>query len=216
MSVWPGTAQAQPATNPPASGVVADATQAGLSLADARRMALERNWDLLAAKSGIDAATAQLIVSREFPNPAAAWSTARIGTHESATVMGNGILYRSYDSIAAINQLIEIGGKRHDRQDAARAGVRGAKARFYDARRTLDQGVAKSYIAALLAAANARVLAESADYMRQEARIAQTQFDAGDISEADKKRWRSTPANLNCNPPRRRRPRRKPESPLKF
>ena len=181
------TARAQPASPPPASGVPAGGTKAGITLADARRTALERNWDLLAAKSGIDAATAQLIVSREFPNPSASFSTARIGTHETATILGNGIWERSYDSIAAINQLIEIGGKRRDRQTAARAGVRGAKARFYDARRTLDQGVTKAYIAALLAAENARVLAQSADYMRQEAKIAQTQFNAGDISEADKK-----------------------------
>ena len=158
-----------------------------LTLADAKLMAFERNWDLLAAKSGIDAAAAQLIVSKEFPNPTASFSTARIGAHETATVLGNGIWERSYDSIAAVNQLFEIGGKRHDRQVAARAGLRGAKARFYDAKRTLDQGVTKAYIAALLAAANARVLTESAAYMRQEARIAQTQFDAGDLSDADKK-----------------------------
>jgi cobalt-zinc-cadmium efflux system outer membrane protein len=206
---WLVTAHAQLATNPPASsvpagetnddhraggptlqpssGILSGATNAGLSLADARRTALERNWDLLAAKSGIDAATAQLIVSKEFPNPSASLSIAKIGTHEAATILGNSLWERSYDSIAAINQLIEIGGKRHDRQIAARAGVRGAKARFYDARRTLDQGVTKAYIAALLAAENARVLAESAKYMRQEADIAQTQFNAGDISEADKK-----------------------------
>jgi cobalt-zinc-cadmium efflux system outer membrane protein len=184
---WLLTAHAQPATHTTAPGALAGGSVARLSLADARRAALERNWDLLAAKSGIDAATAQLIVSKEFPNPAASLSTARLGTHETATILGNGIWERSYDSIAAVNQLIEIGGKRHDRQAAARAGVRGAKARFYDAKRTLDQGVTKAYIAALLAAENARVLAESADYMRQEARIAQTQFDAGALSEADKK-----------------------------
>ena len=42
-----------------------------LTLADAKQIAFERNWDLLAAKSGIDAAQAQLIVAKEFPNPTA-------------------------------------------------------------------------------------------------------------------------------------------------
>jgi cobalt-zinc-cadmium efflux system outer membrane protein len=184
---WFLTAHAQPAVNAPVSAAWAGGTNPPLSLADARRLALERNWDLLAARSGIDAVSAQLIVSKEFPNPSASWSTFRIGTHDNSTILGNGLWQRNYDTILAVNQLIEIGGKRHDRQIAARAGVRGAKARFYDAKRTLDQGVTKAYIAALLAAANARVLTESAGYMQQEAGIAQTQFAAGALSEADKK-----------------------------
>jgi len=156
-----------------------------LSLADARQLALEQNWDLLAAKSGVDNAVAQLIVAREFPNPTASWSTARIGNRDAGTIDGNGLADRSYDSIAAVNQLIEIGGKRRDRQDAARAGVLGAKARFYDAKRTLDQGVTKAYLAALLAGENERVLKDSAGLMRHEAAIAEAQLDAGDLSEAD-------------------------------
>ena len=79
-----------------------------------------------------------------------------------ATAQGNGLWQRNYDTIGAVSQLIEIAGKRHDRQMAARAGVLGAKARFYDAKRALDQGVTKAYIAALLAAENARILTESA------------------------------------------------------
>jgi len=157
-----------------------------LSLAQARELAVERNWDILAAKSGVDAATAQLLVTREFPNPTASLSTAKIGTHLASTVEGNGLAERSYDSIAAVSQLIEIGGKRGDRQAAARSGVLGAKARFYDARRTLDQGVTKAYIAVLLAAENERVLSESAGLMRKEAKIAEAQFNAGDLSAADK------------------------------
>ena len=37
-----------------------------LSLADAKRLACERNWDLLAAQSSVDAATAQLLMAKEF------------------------------------------------------------------------------------------------------------------------------------------------------
>ncbi len=158
-----------------------------LSLGDARQLALERNWDLLAAKSGVDNAAAQLIVAREFPNPTASWSTARIGNRDAGTIDGNGLADRNYDSIAAVNQLIEIGGKRRDRQDAARAGLLGAKARFYDEKRVLDQGVTKAYLAALLAGENERVLKESAGLMRHEAAIAEAQLDAGDLSEADTK-----------------------------
>ena len=158
-----------------------------LSLADAKRLAFERNWDLLAAKSGVDAATAQLLMVKEFPNPTANWNTYKIGANEAGTSLGNGVLDRSYDTIAAINQLIEIGGKRKDRQAAARAGVLGAKARFLDAKRTLDQGVTKAYVAALLADENERVLHDSAGYMRHELEIAEERFKAGDLAESDLK-----------------------------
>jgi len=158
-----------------------------LSLADATRQALERNWDLLAARSGMDAATAQLLVVKEFPNPTFSYSTAKIGEHNNGTTLGNGLWSRSYDTIFAINQLIEIGGKRQDRKMSARAGVAGARARFYDARRLLDQGVTKAYVAALLAGENARVLTDSADMLRHETEIARVRLSAGDISDADEK-----------------------------
>ncbi len=167
------------ATNAPASREI-------LSLAEAKSTAFQRNWDLLAAKSGVDLAAAQLIVAREFPNPTVSLSSARIGTHENATEEGNGLWQRNYDSIAAVNQLIEIGGKRRDRRIAAQAGVLGAKARFLDTKRILDQGVTKAYIAALLASKTAWVLSESADFAREQSRIAEERFRAGDLSDADK------------------------------
>ena len=158
-----------------------------LSLADAKAIAFQRNWDLLAAGSGADAATAQLLVTREFPNPAFSISSTKIGSRENSTPLGNGLWNRSYDTIFAVNQLIEIGGKRRDRQASARAGVTGARARFFDAKRSLDQGVSKAYVSALLAEDNARILKESASYLLREAEMADARFRAGDISDSDKK-----------------------------
>ncbi len=166
---------------------VASQPEQKLTLADVKQRAFERNWDLLAAKSGIDLASAQFIVTKEFPNPTASINTFKIGTHENGTVEGNSLWHRSYDTIAAVSQLIEIAGKRGHRQAAARAGVLGARARFLDAKRTLDQGVTKTYLAALLAENNVRILNESAGYLQHEAKIAQDRFAAGDISDADKK-----------------------------
>jgi cobalt-zinc-cadmium efflux system outer membrane protein len=176
------------ATNTPAGGLLS-ATQLPhrLSLAEARSIAFQRNWDLLAAKSGIDMAAAQLIVSKEFPNPTLSWTTMKIDPHGNATPLGNSIWDRSYDTIVAVGQLVEIGGKRHARQTSARAGIAGARGRFLDARRSLDQGITKAYVAALLAEENARVLNESARALHREAEIAETRFKAGDISDSDRK-----------------------------
>lgn len=159
---------------------------ARLSLADAERLAFAHNWDLLAAQSGVDLATAQRIVSHEFPNPSASLSTARLGTHENGTLMGNSIWDRNYDTIAAVSQLIEIGGKRSRRQASADAGLLGAGARLADARRLLNAGVAHAYLAALLAGTNVAILDQSAGLLRREADIADARLHAGDISEADK------------------------------
>ncbi len=163
----------------------AAAPAAQLSLSEVKRIAFERNWDLLTAQSGIDAATAQFIVTKEFPNPVASLNVTKLATHQIATTEGNGIWQRSYDTIAAVSQLIEIGGKRRARQAAARAGAKGAKARFYDAKRVLDQGVTKAYVAALLAQNNERVLDESTKFMKREADIAEARFKAGDLSDSD-------------------------------
>lgn len=181
---------AQPVTNTPAGGSIMSRevpAPARLSLGDAQRIAFERNWDLLAAKSGIDLATAQLLVAKEFPNPNLSWSTLKIDPNGNATTLGNGLWERSYDTIVSVGQLIEIGGKRHARQTSARAGITSARARFFDARRSLNQGVTKAYVAALLAQENARVLNDSAASLRREAEIAETRFKAGDISDSDRK-----------------------------
>ncbi len=181
----PGSGQL--ANTNPAPGSAANPPAPTLSLAQAKEIAFEKNWDLLASKSGIDAATAQLIVAKEFPNPTAAISTAYIGRYRAGTVEGNSLWDRNYDTIFAVNQLIEIAGKRSHRQAAAKAGILGAKARFYDAKRTLDQGVTKAYIAAMLAEENVGILTESSHLLRHQAEIAESRFKAGDISDSDKK-----------------------------
>jgi cobalt-zinc-cadmium efflux system outer membrane protein len=158
-----------------------------LSLTEAQRTAFERNWDLLAAQSDVDLAVAQKIAAKEFPNPTLALSTAKIDTDRgSATYRGNSFWERSYDSIFAVNQLFEIGGKRASREQSAAAGAEGAEARLLDARRILNQAIAKAYIAVLLADMNVQILRRSAESLRNEAGIAETRFKAGDISLADR------------------------------
>jgi len=171
-------------------GASPDRVPEKLSLTEARRLAFLHNWDLIAAQAGVDQAAAQRMVSHEFPNPTFSWSTAKINVGEgnapSSTPSGNGVFDRTYDTILAINQLYEIGGKRTARQKSAQAGLEAMEASFRDARRTLDLGVDKAYIASLLAEENVRVLTQSAQSLRREADIAGARLKAGDISEADR------------------------------
>jgi cobalt-zinc-cadmium efflux system outer membrane protein len=161
---------------------------AQLTLAEAKRLAFLRNWDLLAARSDVDVATAQRLVAHEFPNPVASFSTLKINVdnHSSGTSAGNGFWERNYDTIAAVNQLIEIGGKRRARKDSAAAGLRSAEARLEDARRLLDSGVTQAYVAVLVAEEKRQILTDSAGSLRKEAGIAEARQHAGEISLADK------------------------------
>jgi outer membrane protein, heavy metal efflux system len=165
-----------------------DTTTSSLSLGEAKRLAFVRNWDLLAAKSDVDLATAQRLVAREFPNPMASLSVQKISidNHSSGTSEGNGFWERNYDTIAAVNQLIEIGGKRRARKDSATAGLHSAEARLADARRTLDAGVTQAYVAVLVAEEKRQILTDSAASLRKEAGIAEARQRAGEISLADK------------------------------
>jgi len=159
-----------------------------LTLQDARRTSFQNNWDLLAALSDVDIATAQRIVAREFPNPTLSLSSAKINVDDHpASVSGrNDVWSRTYDTIAAVNQLFEIGGKRSHRKASATAGFKAAEARLSDARRVLDLAVTKAYVGALLAETNVHILAQSATSLRREAQIAEARLNAGDISRADK------------------------------
>lgn len=178
-----------------------DAVPGLLTLGAAKRIAYQRNWDLLAAQAGVDLAIAQKIVAREFPNPTFSYSTQKISadSHPSGTTAGNGLWNRNYDTIFAVNQLFEIGGKRASRQLSAAAGIKAAEASFRDARRTLDLGVSKAYIAVLLADGLTTVLERSADTMRHEREIAQTRFKAGDVSESDRMQIEIAAARLELD-----------------
>ena len=161
---------------------------AGLTLSQARMLAFQRNWDLLAARADVDIAQAQTWVATEFPNPTVGFTVTKINTdgRPASTALGNSLIHRNYDTIASFNQLVEIGGKRSARRASAVAGLEGARARFSDARRQLDLAVAQAYAGAVLAAEQVRILNASSESLRKELSIAEVRLKAGDISRADR------------------------------
>ncbi len=167
----------------------APASPLKLSLEDARRLAFQRNWDLLAVTSDVDIAAAQKIVARQLLNPVAALAVNKISidsAHGSSTSEGNNLAERSYDTIFGLGQLVEIGGKRSARKASAQAGFESSEARFADARRQLDLGVTRAYVAVLTAEEAMRILRDSAASLLKEAGIAEARLKAGDISASDK------------------------------
>ena len=155
-----------------------------LGLRQALDLAYLRNWDLLAAKTQVNLADAQRILAHEFPDPTLSGSVQKINVNNQPahTIYGNGLGDRSYDTIVAVNQLIEIGGKRLNRRLSSQAGYEGARARFSEVRRGLELGVSQAYIAAVQSTESARILADSAASLRKEATVNAARLKAGDIA----------------------------------
>ncbi|MEO6992496.1 MAG: TolC family protein [Lacunisphaera sp.] len=173
------------AAQPPAPSPAA--IPAELTLAEAQRLALDRNTDLRVAQTQVDAAIAQFRGTREFPNPTLGLSTAKINTDRlsNRTASGNSLLDRSYDSIVSLSQLLEI-GKRGPRQDSARFNQRATEAQRDDVRRLVIKAVSQAFVAAIEAREESAILANSAASLRREADLATVRLSAGDLARTDK------------------------------
>src|SRR5262249_13847842 len=146
----------------------------GLTLAAARQEALAHSWDLLAAKSDLDQASAQASIAREIQNPSLSTTVSQVPIDGSpaGTAAGNGLLERSYQTELVVSQLLEPHHKRPLKRASAAAGIDAARARFDDARRVLDAAVLKGYAAAALAEENGRLLTAAAQSLERSAEIA--------------------------------------------
>ena len=163
-----------------------------LTMQKAIEIAVLRNWDLLVTKTNIDQGRAVLLMAEEFPNPTVSLSTAKIASYGAATSLGNSIFQRSYDSIAAVSQFIELGGKRKWRQLAAKHGLLNAEALFKDAERQLKDGVIHAYINVLHEVELVAILKQSEDTLVQEAKIAKRRLEIGAIAESDEQQLEIT------------------------
>jgi outer membrane protein, heavy metal efflux system len=172
-----------------------------LHLEDAVKLALARNWDLRSARNDVAQAEAGRTIARAFPNPSASALTSKIparGAGTDATTSGD-VWSRPFDTVLGVSQLVEIGGKRSNRQASATQEWRAARARWDDTRRNLIAAVTRTYVAAALADANANIGLESAASLNAEAKIAALRFEAGDISASDRDQIEIAAARLEVS-----------------
>ena len=159
-----------------------------VTLAEALLLARQINPDLLAARADLETARAQVTTARALPNPVLSYSTTKIPTDGTPadTIYGNDFYSRSYDTVVAATQLVEIGGKRSSRRSSADEGVAAASARLADAFRLLDASVVKAYVAAAVAARTADLTRDSADALAKTVALAGDREAAGEISRAER------------------------------
>jgi cobalt-zinc-cadmium efflux system outer membrane protein len=168
----------------PAGGPAIAAESHGLTLAQARRLAAERGWSLLAAASDLHHAEGLRLQARSWPNPTLSISAQKL----NVTPVGEG--GSTSDSTLAVAELFELGGKRADRIRSAEAAVKAARRQLSAVRVAVDALVVKAYANALAADETARVSQESADSLVRAASIAQARFSAGEISAAERDQMR--------------------------
>lgn len=159
-----------------------------LTLRAALNEAAHANPDLLAARNALAQAEAQLGVARTFPNPTLSTSVSKVPTDgtSASTAAGNRLLDRSYDTVVALTQPFELGGKRKDRRLSAEAAVASARAAEGDALRRVSASVVAAYVAAAAAREGAGVLDETAASLEKSAELALTRETVGDVSASER------------------------------
>ncbi|MBZ5630256.1 MAG: TolC family protein [Acidobacteriia bacterium] len=165
------------------AGAMAQSTSR-ITLDEAIDLALKNSPALKAARTQIDQSKAQEVTAGLRPNPTLSWDSQYIPFFTPSLF--------SKDTLDAIQQfdigagyLIERGGKRHRRLDAARDQTHVTQAQVLDAERALKFSVAQQFIGALLAKSNLEFALEALKNFRETVNINEERYKAGDVSKGD-------------------------------
>ena len=154
-----------------------------LSLEQALRSAFEHNPDLRLASLGLAGAGAAVSTAGAAPNPTLTLQTFNLNP---AAGLGAGSLRnKTIDSTVRLDQLIERGGKRGFRIDAASRLEQAAQSDVHDARRQLRLMVSNAYYDLLAADDKLRITRQSAQLFEGTVRAARKRQQAGDLAPAD-------------------------------
>lgn len=164
----------------PTPGAVAPES---LSLQHAELLFKERNRDLKAARRMTEGAEADVLTARARPNPTLNFGTTGISPSQG---LGAGSPIRKrVDTTVGLAQLIERGGKRDLRTQAAEYQVAAARSDEADVERQQRGLVQAAYYDLLLAQERIRVIEETAQLFGRTVEAANRRLAAGDIAPAE-------------------------------
>jgi cobalt-zinc-cadmium efflux system outer membrane protein len=165
----------------------AAAPRRDLTLAEALDMAEADNADLRLARTGVEAAQADVTTAAERPNPQLSLNVTAVSMRDAG---GSGAWWdRSIDHVLRVDQPVELGGKRARRLDVARAGHHAAAADLDDASRLVRAVVTQAYDELHRAAEAERLAAEQAQLQARSLEAARLRLRAGDVAPLDAMRW---------------------------
>ena len=155
-----------------------------LTLADALRIAAERNPDFLAAHNALEVAQATVLDARLRPNPAVTIDSEGypVGQSDRPPFLNN------QELSLRVDQEIETAGRRRLRTESAEATVAAAERRRQDRLRQLDLEVRRAYFQTVLATADRDVAQTSLSEIDQVITLNRARLQEGEISGADVRR----------------------------
>jgi cobalt-zinc-cadmium efflux system outer membrane protein len=155
-----------------------------LSLEEVLKLALENNPAIKASRTQISQNKAQEITASLRPNPLLSWDAQFIPIFHPSQFSSNTLDTSQQFDIGA-GYLIERGGKRIRRLDAARGQTHVTEAQIADLERSLRYNVAQQFLAAVLAQSNLEFALADLKSFQETVRINQDRFHSGDISKND-------------------------------
>lgn len=154
-----------------------------LSLADALRLAIERNPSLAAASAEVDVARAERIGAGRLPNPALTFESEGQQIPFRSRAAGDG-----HEYLVRLDQEIDTPGRRGLRLVAADLLAQSAQAQFANERRRLELEVRRAYFQAALAKADREVSATALEEIDKVIVLNRARLEQGEISGAELRR----------------------------
>jgi cobalt-zinc-cadmium efflux system outer membrane protein len=154
-----------------------------LTLAEAERLLVERNRELIAARRAVETAGAQRVIAAARPNPTLSLNSSSISSNPGT---GAGPLnQKRIDTVLRIDQPFERGNKRELRMDAAEGLERAARGDSLDVLRTQLAQLRAAYYDLKQAEEKTLILGDSAQLFSRTLAAAQAREKAGDLAPAE-------------------------------
>jgi cobalt-zinc-cadmium efflux system outer membrane protein len=163
-------------------------TWSALTLAEAERIAAERNRDIVAARRAMELARADTLIAGARPNPQLSVNTTNI--NPSSGIGAGGPWSKYVDTVFRVDQLVERGNKRELRMAQAEKLAEASQAGVTEAVRTQRFAVASAYYDLALAQERAAIGAENVALFRRVMEASERRLRAGDVAPADVSRIR--------------------------
>ena len=155
-----------------------------LTLADAVRIATERNPALETARNAVEIAEANRLDVSRRPNPALTFESEGYPLLESSRPA----FFNNQELTVRFDQEIELAGRRRLRTEAGDLSVEAARARFDNDRRLLTLQVQRAYFQAVLAKADRDVANVSLGEIDRALTLNRARFEKGEASGGEVRR----------------------------
>jgi outer membrane protein, heavy metal efflux system len=173
----PGAAAAQPPASPPAP-------VARISLADAVRLAVERNHLIRAQRLNVDLSKADEITAALKPNPNFLSTNELFPVFTPSQLTWDNFAHNQ-NFVESVTYMFERGGKREKRTQVARDTTDVAAKTAADAERQLAFQTAQAFIGVLLANSTLDLARENLKNFSSVLDVNRERMRAGDLAEAD-------------------------------